>query len=249
MPDRIRPLRRARGPALAAMLLAASIGANAQVYKCVDPAGNVTYQESPCGAGSTGGRIELSTPLAVLPSGDESLWSAAARERKPLVGMPKPFVVAALGEPREIRAPRSGEGGAEVWVYPKGGQVTRIGFAGSGVVAWIRADAVPESASGPVPAADVPGAAMAAAGRPAATMPPGDRAARLREALVVGRPCEAVLAQAGAADREEPLVVGQTAGNATRHVYVLDAKNANAYAAFVCVAGRVTSVERYVPGQ
>ena len=35
----------------------------------------------------------------------------------------------------------------------------------------------------------------------------------------------------------------------TRYVYVFDAGNANAYAAFVCLDGRVTSVERYMPGR
>ena len=32
-----------------------------------------------------------------------------------------------------------------------------------------------------------------------------------------------------------------------RYVYKFDATNANAFAAFVCLNGRVTSVERYVP--
>jgi len=212
---------------------AVTAGAATQVFKCVDARGQVTYQQEPCTGGATGGPVELVDALKVRPGGDEALWSAAAREGKPLVGMPKPFVIAAAGQPREIRAPKQGEGGAEVWVYAKGGQVTRIGFAGTGVVAWIRADAA---------IADAPAAAPTVAG-------PVDRATRVREALAVGKPCPAVLAEAGAADREEPLVVGGVAGAGTRYVYALDPKNANAYAAFVCVGGRVTSVERYMPGQ
>ena len=45
------------------------------------------------------------------------------------------------------------------------------------------------------------------------------------------------------------LVVGGVAGSGTRYVYNFDPANANAYAAFVCVAGRVTGVERFMTGQ
>jgi hypothetical protein len=223
----------ARRAACAIILAAYAAGAGAQVYKCVDARGQVTYQQEPCAGGTSGGPVQLNDALKVRPAGDEATWSAAAREGKPLVGMPKPFVIAASGEPREIRVPRAGEGGTEVWVYAKGGQVMRIGFAGTGVVAWIRSDAA---------AAEAPGTAPLAA-RPA------DRATRVREALNIGKPCAAVLAEAGPADREEPLAVGGVAGSGTRYVYSFDPANANAYAAFVCVGGRVTGVERYMTGQ
>ena len=247
MPDATPNLRRALLAACAVALAAHAAGAGAQgagaspapgapVYKCVDARGQVTYQQEPCTGGATGGPVQLNDALKVRPSADEVPWSAAAREGKPLVGMPKPFVIAAAGEPREIRAPRQGEGGSEVWVYRKNGQVTRIGFTANGVVAWIRSDAVP---------AEPPAGAPAGG---AATRP-GDRAARVREALGIGKPCTAVLAEAGPADREEPLVVGAVAGSGTRHVYTFDPGNANAYAAFVCISGRVTSVERFMPGQ
>ena len=231
MPDAPTNPFRARRAACALVLATYAAGAGAQVYKCVDTRGQVTYQQEPCAGGTAGGPVQLNDALKVRPTGDEALWSAAAREGKPLVGMPKPFVIAASGEPREIRVPKPGEGGTEVWVYAKGGQVTRIGFGGTGVFTWIRADAA---------AADVPGTAPARA---------ADRATRVREALGIGKPCNAVLAEAGPADREEPLAVGGVAGSGTRYVYSFDPANANAYAAFVCVAGRVTGVERYMTGQ
>jgi hypothetical protein len=233
MPDAITNPSRARRAACAIALATYAAGAGAQVYKCVDPRGQVTYQQEPCAGGTAGGPVQLNDALKVRPAGDEATWSAAAREGKPLVGMPKPFVIAAVGEPREIRVPGAGESGTEVWVYAKGGQLTRIGFAGTGVVAWIRADAV---------AADAPGSPLVAA-RPA------DRATRVRQALGIGKPCTAVLAEAGPADREEPLAVGGVVGSGTRYVYAFDPSNANAYAAFVCVGGRVTSVERFMTGQ
>lgn len=226
-------------PAFATLAAAAALActpAVAQVFKCVDRSGHVTYQQSPC-TGAQGGPIELVEPLEVRPGASseksEQFWHAAAREGRAVVGMPKPFVTQGMGSPAEIRAPRSGETGSEVWVYPKGGQVTRIGFRDN-AVAWIRADAPPAE---PRPA---PGSPAAGA---------SDRETRVRDALVVGKTCTAALQDAGLPDREEALTVGQRAGAGTRYVYVLDPANANAYAAFVCLEGRITSVERSVPGR
>lgn len=207
---------------IAAAALASPLAA--EVYKCVDAQGHVTYQEEPCKGGQRGGAVDLKDALTIRPSAPEPGWSIPAREGRVLVGMPKPFVTEALGKPAEIRAPRSGESGNEVWVYPKAGQVTRVGFQNN-AVAWIRSDSVQ---------ADKPSGAPAA-----------DRESRVRDALQVGRPCSAVLQEAGAADREEPLAAGTMSG--ARYVYAFDAVNANAYAAFVCLGGRVTSVERYTP--
>lgn len=222
-----------RVASLAALALLPCV-AQAQVFKCVDRTGHVTYQQSPCTGGQSGREIALPEPVVARPGVQsseraEALWHAAAREGRAVVGMPKPFVTQGMGSPAEIRAPRTGEAGSEVWVYPKGAQVTRIGFQDN-AVAWMRNDA-----SAPEKAAN---------GRPAA---PADRETRVREALAVGKTCTAALQDAGAPDREEALSVGQGAGAGTRYVYVFDTGNVNAYAAFVCLDGRVTSVERYLP--
>lgn len=217
------------------------LAAHAQVYKCVDRSGHTTYQQTPCTSEQRGGAVELADPVQATPGAPasdkaEAVWQAAARERRAVVGMPKPFVTQALGTPAEIRAPRSGETGSEVWVYPKGTQVTRVGFQNN-AVAWIRADAAPERPA-------VPGAA----GKPAPGSATADRETRVREALVVGKTCTAALEDAGPPDRDETLSIGQGAGLGARYIYEFDPANANAYAAFVCVNGRVTSVERYLPG-
>ncbi len=218
--------------ALLAALLAAA-PALAQVFKCVDKTGHTTYQQSPCAGGDQGGTVDLAESVLNRSGGSEAIWSAAAREQRVVVGMPKPFVTQALGTPAEIRAPRSGESGSEVWVYAKPGPTTRLGFVNN-AVAWIRSDAVaPETRS----AAAVPAAVASAA---------SSREARVRDALSVGKDCTAVLQDAGAPDREEPLSAGNFSG--ARYVYAFDPANANAFAAFVCLNGRVTSVERYVPG-
>ncbi len=90
-------------------------------------------------------------------------------------------------------------------------------------------------------AVSIPSSSVAGGAQPGA-----DRESRIREALAVGKTCTAVLQDAGPPDREEPLSAGTTTG--ARYVYMLDPANANAFAAFVCLNGRVTSVERYVPG-
>jgi hypothetical protein len=220
------------GVTAAIAALAVASPALAQVYKCVDRAGHTTYQQSPCTGGQQGGTVELKEPVTVRQDGNDAMWSAAAREQRVVVGMPKPFVTQALGTPAQIRAPRSGESGSEVWVFNRNGQTTRIGFTDN-AIAWMRSDA-----------AAAPADARASGATPA---PNGaQREARIREALVVGKTCTAALQDAGNPDREEPLIAGNTTG--ARYVYTFDAANANAFAAFVCLNGRVTSVERYVPG-
>ena len=213
---------------IVALALASPVAA--QVYKCVDRNGHTTYQQSPCAGGQQGGTVELKDPVTVRQDGGDAMWSATAREQRVVVGMPKPFVTQALGSPGQIRAPRPGETGSEVWVYTKNAQTTRIGFINN-AIAWLRSDA---AASGQKLA-------------PGLETPPtgAEREARIREALVIGKTCTAALQDAGAPDREEPLVAGNTTG--ARYVYSFDAANVNAFAAFVCLNGRVTSVERYVP--
>lgn len=235
MPARLA-VRRAALAVLLVLAFAAPQSARAQgeVFKCVDRGGHVTYQQSPCAGGAKGGQVELVDPVVVgkpaAPAAPvEQGWPAMAREKRIAVGMPKTFVTEAYGAPIEIRSPRSGETGSEVWVYSRAGQVTRIGFQNN-LVAWTRSDsALPDSK---------PGAALTPA-------PPPSREARVRNALVVGKACNTALAEAGPPDREEPLA--GPAGGGTRYVFAFDAANANAYAAAVCIGGRITSVERYVP--
>jgi len=232
MGKREKPARRigVTAAAMAAWMLASP--ACAQVYKCVDRAGHTTYQQSPCTGGQQGGAVELKEPVTVRQDGNDALWSAAAREQRVVVGMPKTFVTQALGSPVQIRAPRNGESGSEVWVYNKNGQTTRLGFVNN-AISWLRTDAATAPGDArPAPAIGASGAA--------------ERETRIREALVVGKTCTAALQDAGNPDREEPLVAGNTTG--ARYIYTFDAANANAFAAFVCLNGRVTSVERYVPG-
>jgi hypothetical protein len=225
------PSRSTLARALAFGVVALAGASHAQIYKCVDRGGHTTYQQSPCTGGQQGGTVDVKEPVTVPSDTNAAAWSAAAREHRVVVGMPKPFVTEALGRPNEIRAPRSGESGSEVWVYPKPTQTTRLGFVDN-AIAWIRNDVAPARTG-----------AQAAGG----TAPGVQREARVRDALVVGKTCTAALQDAGPADRDEPLAGGAFSGS--RYVYTFDAANPNAYAAFVCLNGRVTSVERFIAGE
>jgi hypothetical protein len=96
------------------------------------------------------------------------------------------------------------------------------------VVAWVRSDSTQPKPVAPAPS------------------PGNAREARVREALSVGTTCTAALQEAGTPDRDEPLDAGPVLG--MRYVYIFDAANPQAYTAFVCINGRVTSVERFIKG-
>ena len=166
--------------------------------------------------------------MSIRPAGSEAMWSAASRENRVIVGMPKPFVTEALGSPGEIRAPRSGE----------------IGSRGLG----LREGWSDDAARLRQQCGRVDPKRLRRCGR--ACSRTADRGAdateaRIRDALAVGKTCTAALQDAGTPDREEPL----SAGTVDRRALRLPVRRGepNAFAAFVCLNGRVTSVERYVP--
>ena len=112
--------------------------ASAQVYKCLDRAGRVTYQQAPCPEAQKGSRLDLylgnsSTHGGVIP--DEE-WAARAGRRDVMVGMPRAFVIRALGVPQEMRPGRSAEKAVEVWHYRRSDLEMLLGF-NRGVIAWI----------------------------------------------------------------------------------------------------------------
>jgi len=78
----------------------------AEVFKCVDGAGRITYQESPCTAGERGGAVVLpEQSVEVRESPEiEAAWRAAATRHDVIKGMPKRWVQQALGVPTAIRA-------------------------------------------------------------------------------------------------------------------------------------------------
>ncbi len=121
--------------------------AAAQVYKCADKAGRVTYQQQPCPEAQKGTRMDL--PGMAVPQDDAGTeWSAKASRREVGIGMPRAYVVQAYGTPQEMRPGKPPENAAEVWRYRRKDLELDLGF-NRGVVAWVKdnpdaAEAVPD---------------------------------------------------------------------------------------------------------
>lgn len=240
--ERIRPGRTlAQTVALVACITSPPI-ALAQVYKCVDSGGHVTYQQDPCPGQKKGGRLEIQEPVSTRETPEREVqWAAAVRERNVQAGMPKAWVRKALGDPSEVRAGRPGENAIDVWGFPiSDGRVLRIGFV-AGNVAWFRHETATSTGGAEPP----PGPESPAEGQPA----PVDVAPKPlnpREQIPAGMACSDVLMKLGMPDRREiresKAVAG--AGFETRHIYEPGPSDPLARTTVVCVAGKVVSVER-----
>lgn len=217
--------------ALGCFLALTADAAGAQIFKCVDSAGRTTYQQAPCLGGQQGKELQLQTDNGSTRGPDAGpRWSAIAAERRVVTGMPKPWVVQAMGPPKETRPPRNGESGSEVWVYPSPEGTLRVGFIGDSV-AWNRKDA-----SDAAPAV-------------------GDaekmRRFAARGAVKAGRDCNEAVADLGPPDREEPVIdVDPTSGRArpgpptVRYTYEPAAGDPHSRTSFTCMENRVIDVER-----
>ena len=121
-----------------AVVVAQSPEASAQVYKCVDRAGRVTYQQGPCAEAQKGSRLDLYLGNSSTHGGaiSDEEWAARAGRKDVMVGMPRAFVIKALGIPQEMRPGRSAEKAVEVWHYRRSDLEMVLGF-NRGVIAWI----------------------------------------------------------------------------------------------------------------
>ncbi len=206
------------------------------VVKCVDADGNVTYQNFNC----TGGQAGRPVTLPKAESRDEaSLWEAAAKDARVVVGMPKRWVLRARGTPVEIRPGLPRDNATEVWRYaPRESVTLLVGFAGSNV-AWLRDDAAGrDSATG---AAGVAAAGNPASAPAAAVADSSTRGAQNRRFVIAGRYCEHVFAEIGNADRQEALP-GNNVG--IRYFYDPQGGDPKMRTTFSCIGGKVADVER-----
>ena len=206
---------------------------SAQVYKCVDAGGRVTYQQAPCPSSHRGGQLEL-----FLDNGSgrdspetEARWRQLAEQHEVATGMPKRWVQTALGSPTEQRAGTTAEGASEVLTFVQPTQVQKVGLL-AGVVAWSRS----ESTLG----TGVAGVST-------------EQADALRSRVAADRNCEEVLGELGAPTGQEParVVIGTggtvRSADGTRYSYEPVPGGLPARLSFVCVDGRVVSVARDVP--
>lgn len=198
-------------------------GAGAEVIRCIDAAGNITYQDVPCNPGQAGRNVPL--PTAESPD-NAAAWEAAARDARVIKGMPKRWVIRARGTPAEIRPGSAREEATEIWRYTGGNGTLLVGFAGSDVN-WIRE----EGARGGERAAPSPAAAT--------------RGAHNRRFVIAGRYCEHVVAEIGPPDRQESLAAS-TANAGVRYIYEPQSGDPQMRTVFSCVGGKVADVERTV---
>jgi hypothetical protein len=120
-----------------ALPMAASAADSAQIFKCTDATGNVTYQNEPCPKASKSGRIELfDNRWTATKEEREAEWRRNASERRVATGMPARWVREALGEPTEIRDTPTA-GAAQLWLYTLPERSVQLGMLNDQVL-WFR---------------------------------------------------------------------------------------------------------------
>ena len=218
----------------------------AEVFKCVDGAGRITYQESPCTAGERGGAVVLpEQSVEVRESPEiEAAWRAAATRHDVIKGMPKRWVQQALGVPTAIRAGTPSDAATEVWSYELPVGTTRIGFTGN-IVAWQHTE---PRVAGAAPAAPARGTAASPATQPRglAASPGAENADSVRSRVAVDRKCDEVVAELGPAASQQNIEL--TAGaDGVRYIYDPVPGGLPVRLTFTCADGRVVAVSRGVP--
>jgi hypothetical protein len=120
-----------------ALPMAGSAADSAQIFKCTDASGNVTYQNEPCPKASKSGRIELfDNRWTATKEEREAEWRRNASERRVVAGMPARWVREALGEPGEIRDTTTA-GAAQLWLYTFPERSVQVGMLNDQVL-WFR---------------------------------------------------------------------------------------------------------------
>lgn len=204
---------------MAVALLALALPATAQVYKCVDKAGRTTYQQQPCPEAQKGSRMDL--PLnngSVQDNTDDAEWSARAKRKEVIVGMPRAYVVQAYGTPQEMRPGRADEKAIEVWRYRRSDLNLALGF-NKGLVAWTNIDP-----------SDAPPA-------------PPDAEPSVRQNFFVSRKCADLATEAGAPASVYEELDEAMARRVTRQVWE-SAPGDRERTVVTCVDGIVARVDR-----
>jgi len=128
-------LRTAAGVAALATLGAAP--AAAQILKCTDGSGNVTYQNEPCPKNVKAGRVDIFDNSWTADRAEkEAEWRRNAAAHHVVTGMPLRWVRDALGEPTEVRNTATA-GAAEVWLYNFPDRSVQVGILADQVL-WFR---------------------------------------------------------------------------------------------------------------
>jgi hypothetical protein len=179
MGDRARNVRFARPPCWRAGAICIALGlcalaqhAMAEIYKCTDKNGNVTYQNEKCPSGGKIERVDIfDNNWTANRSEKEAEWQRNAADRRVTTGMPARWVREGFGDPAEIRETTTG-GAKEIWVYSLPDKSLQVGMLDDQVV-WVRETpvTVPAARMAPPPENAGDTAARSSSAAKAATRP------------------------------------------------------------------------------
>ncbi|MDQ2963966.1 MAG: DUF4124 domain-containing protein [Pseudomonadota bacterium] len=249
-------LRIAAGLAALVVLVAP---AAAQILKCTDGSGNVTYQNEPCPKSVTAGRVDIfDNSWTTDRTEKEAEWRRNAALHRVVTGMPLHWVRDALGEPAEVRDTATA-GAAEVWLYAFPDRSVQVGILADRVL-WFRETPVVGAVASisPEPARPVFDRALAEALR-ATPEPPRAAFDTPRSALASpspadparpvarGQDCRQALAALGRPDRQREVPPLDSSSDATtEYVYEPAGSASPTRTRVVCANGKVEGVDRTV---
>jgi hypothetical protein len=111
--------------------------AAAQILKCTDGSGNVTYQNEPCPKNVKAGHVDIFDNSWTADRAEkEAEWRRNAVLHRVVTGMPLRWVRDALGEPAEVRDTATA-GAAAVWLYNFPDRSVQVGILADQVL-WFR---------------------------------------------------------------------------------------------------------------
>lgn len=216
---RMLPSGRGLARGMVMVLLSLAFPATAQVYKCVEKSGRTTYQQLPCPDAQKGTRMDMPRSNGnTQDDASDTEWSARAKRKEVIVGMPRAYVVQAYGTPQEMRPGRAEEKAVEVWQYRRSDLNIALGF-NRGLVAWTNIDAPDTAAAAP------------------------DTEPSLRQNFTVSRKCADLAAEAGAPTSVYDELDEGTAKRVTRQVWEA-APGDRERTVVTCLDGTVTRVDR-----
>ncbi|TMG82070.1 MAG: DUF4124 domain-containing protein, partial [Betaproteobacteria bacterium] len=121
----------------AALVALVAAPAAAQILKCTDGSGNVTYQNEPCPKNVKAGHVDIFDNSWTADRAErEAEWRRNASLHRVVTGMPLRWVRDALGEPAEVRDTATA-GAAAVWLYNFPDRSVQVGILADQVL-WFR---------------------------------------------------------------------------------------------------------------
>jgi hypothetical protein len=241
-----------------ALCFALAAPAPAQIFKCTDASGNVTYQNDACPKNVKAGRVDIFDNSWTADRVEkEAEWRRNAASRRAVTGMPVRWVREALGAPAEIRNTPTA-GAAEVWSYNFPDRNVQVGILSEQVV-WVRETPLVAPLTGAAPATNqaAPNRATADAMRateaPRAapeverSPPTAARPAEAPRAIARGQDCRQALAELGTPDRQREVSPPDNASDpATEYIYESAGGASPTRTRVVCANGKVEGIDRSV---